>query len=195
MKPEDDLDRLLRDTLNQEVVQHAYLLEGLEDRIRSELAGRLPRAGLGDLFRRLLAPTRGARIAQLAVVGATAVVFLVLGVFLAEKVLPTGGESLRHAAVAAAGTTEEDVLFVMPAPDAKSVAVVGNFNNWSPTPLSDPDGDGIWTARIHLSPGRYEYAFVVDGHWWGQDPLADDYVRSFGQYNSVRYVGRAGEGA
>lgn len=102
----------------------------------------------------------------------------------------------RHAAPAiAAAAGEDEVLFVMPAPNAKSVAVVGNFNNWSPTPLSDPDGDGIWTARIPLPPGRYEYAFVVDGHWWGQDPLADDYVRSFGQYNSVRYVGRVGEGA
>ena len=72
---------------------------------------------------------------------------------------------------------------------------LGNFNDWEATPLSDDDGDGIWTASIPLSPGRYEYAFVVDGRWWGQDPLADEYVRSFGDYSSVRYVGRAGDGA
>ena len=191
---EDNLDQLLRDTLRQEVAQEAFLLEGLEDRIVTELSGRIPRSGFGDLLKRLLAPTRGGRIAQLVVVGATAVIFLVLGAFLGDKI-PVF-KMTRHAATAvAAAKGEDEVLFVMPAPNAKSVAVVGNFNNWSPTPLSDPDGDGIWTARIPLPPGRYEYAFVVDGHWWGQDPLADDYVRSFGQYNSVRYVGRVGEGA
>jgi 1,4-alpha-glucan branching enzyme len=73
--------------------------------------------------------------------------------------------------------------------------VVGNFNDWEATPLSDENGDGIWTASIPLPPGRYEYAFVVDGRWWGQDPLADEYVRSFGEYNSVRYVGQVGDGA
>ncbi len=193
---EDSLDQLLRDTLKQEVSQEAFRLEGLEDRVVTELAGRVPRSGLGDLLKRLLAPTRGARIAQLAVVGATAAIFLVLGAFLGERIAPVGGGAPRHSTpVAAAPAGEDEVLFIMPAPGAKSVAVVGNFNGWSPTPLSDPDGDGIWTARIPLSPGRYEYAFVVDGHWWGQDPLADDYVRSFGQYNSVRYVGRVGEGA
>ncbi len=191
---EDNLDQLLRDTLKQEVAQEAFLLEGLEDRIMTELSGRTPRRGFGDLLKRLLAPTREGRIAQLVVVGATAVVFLVLGAFLGDKI-PLF-KATRHVAPAVATAAGEDeVLFVMPAPNAKSVAVVGNFNNWSPTPLSDPDGDGIWTARIPLPPGRYEYAFVVDGHWWGQDPLADDYVRSFGQYNSVRYVGRVGEGA
>jgi hypothetical protein len=47
---------------------------------------------------------------------------------------------------------------------------------------------------LTLPPGRYEYAFVVDGRWWGQDPLADEYVHSFGEYSSVRYVGKAGDG-
>jgi 1,4-alpha-glucan branching enzyme len=81
----------------------------------------------------------------------------------------------------------------MPAPNAKSVAVLGTFNNWEPTPLTE-NKDGIWTASLTLPPGRYEYAFVVDGRWWGQDPLADEYVHSFGEYNSVRYVGKAGDG-
>jgi len=192
---EDSLEQLLRDTFQQEVSQEAFRLEGLEERVATELSGRVPRPGLRESLKRLLAPTRGARIAQLAIVGATAVIFLVLGAFLAAR-LPFGPGTPGHSTPAVATAPgEESVLFVMLAPGAKSVAVVGNFNDWSPTPLSDPDKDGIWTARIPLSPGRYEYAFVVDGRWWGQDPLADGYVHSFGAYNSVRYVGRAGEGA
>jgi len=77
-------------------------------------------------------------------------------------------------------------------PQAQSVAVVGDFSAWEPVPLTDPDGDGVWTAVLDLPPGRYEYAFIVDGNWVGQDPQADEYVRSFGEYTSVRYVGTGG---
>jgi hypothetical protein len=46
-----------------------------------------------------------------------------------------------------------------------------------------------------LPPGRYEYAFLVDGSWRGQDPDADEYIQSFGQFSSVRYIGRGGDDA
>lgn len=194
----DRLEEEVRDLLRSEVSCEAFLLEGLEGRITTELAGRLPRSGPFDVLRRLLAPTRGARIAQLGVVTATALLFLVVGAFLAERLPFYDGGVPAHPVALTGGSasgTESQVLFVMPAPKAQNVAVLGTFNGWEPTSLSDEDKDGIWTARIALPPGRYEYAFVVDGRWWGQDPLADEYVRSFGQYNSVRYVGRAGDGA
>jgi len=189
----DDLDRTIRETLQHEVAAESYCLEGLEDRIATEVAGRLPRRGLFDRLRGLLAPTRGARAGQLAVIGATAAVFLFVGWFIADRtsLLSPGGPGPALAAAAGA----DQVLFVMPAPGAHSVAVVGSFNDWEPTPLSDKNNDGIWRAQLSLPPGRYEYAFVVDGRWWGQDPLADEYVRSFGEYNSVRYVGQVGGGA
>jgi hypothetical protein len=193
----DRLEQEIRDLLADEVAGHAFLLDGLEGRVATELAGRLPRCGPLGFLRRLVAPTRGARLGQLAVVGATAVIFLVVGVFVAGR-FPSARESplaistpLAAVAEAQAGS---QVLFVMPAPNAGSVAVLGTFNNWVPTPLTK-NKDGIWTASLTLSPGRYEYAFVIDGRWLGQDPLADEYVHSFGEYNSVRYVGREGDGA
>ena len=93
-----------------------------------------------------------------------------------------------------ASRARHEILFVVPALDKESVAVVGDFNAWEATPLADDNNDGIWTVAIPLPPGRYEYAFVIDGQWWGQDPLADEYVRTFGQYSSVRYVGQGGDG-
>lgn len=50
-------------------------------------------------------------------------------------------------------------------PDAKIVSVAGSFNNWDATKnLMTRDGDG-WICRVDLSPGKYEYKFVVDGEW------------------------------
>jgi 1,4-alpha-glucan branching enzyme len=56
--------------------------------------------------------------------------------------------------------------------DADKVHLAGDFNNWSPAadPMIDRNGDGEWTLFYPLSPGRYEYKFVVDGVYWIADP-------------------------
>jgi len=190
----DDLDGALRETLRQEAAASAYRIDGLEDRVVATISGRSPNPGAMGVLRQLLAPSKGGRVAQLALVGATAACFLFLGTALGPRLrgvhTPESVTALR-----AALASENATLFVVPAPDAESVTVLGNFNGWTATPLSDPDDDGIWTATLDLPPGRYEYAYLVDGRWWGQDPLADEYVRSFGEYNSVRYVERKGDDA
>ena len=191
----DELDNLLRDALKAEVAAPAERLTDLEERIVMELGERRPRLRWFEWMEQLLAPSRGARLGQIAVVGATAAIFLFVGLTLSDRILPEDGSpALSLQSVRSADGTQE-VLFVLPALDAKNVAVVGNFNAWEGTALSDPDGDGIWIASIPLSPGRYEYAFVIDGRWWGQDPLADEYIQSFGEYSSVRYIGRGGNDA
>lgn len=193
MRP-DRLDDVLRDTLRQEVAETATGLAGLEERIVGELGERRPRLRSTDWLRQLLAPTRSGRIGQLSVIGATAAICLLIGVLIANQFGPTGQAPGIRLAPSRAEDGIQEVLFVLPALDATDVSVVGNFNAWEPMPLSDADNDGIWMASIPLPPGRYEYAFVIDGRWWGQDPLADEYVQSFGEYSSVRYVG-GGDGA
>ena len=190
----DNLDQALSEALHQEVREELYRIDRLEERVVAEIEGRIPRRGVLDFVRRMLASSRGARIGQLATVGLTAVVFLTLGMFLAGKVTPAH-RAILTPMMASTANGQNQVLFVMPAPGATNVSVVGNFNGWEATPLADENGDGIWTASLPLPDGRYEYAFVVDGRWWGQDPLADGYVHSFGEYNSVRYVGQVGGGA
>jgi hypothetical protein len=56
------------------------------------------------------------------------------------------------------------VPFRIYAPDAKSVAVVGSFNNWNPNanPLLMSD-NGWWESGVTLEPGAYEYLYMVDG--------------------------------
>jgi len=190
----NEIDDILRDTLRQEVAESAAGLNGLEEQIVIELGERRPRLRVSDWLKQLLAPTRGGRIGQLSVVGATAVICLLVGFFVANQIgFNRAATGIRLTPSRAPSGTQE-VLFALAVRDATDVSVVGNFNSWEPTPLSYDDNAGIWMASIPLPPGRYEYAFVIDGRWWGQDPQADEYVQSFGEYSSVRYVG-GGDGA
>jgi 1,4-alpha-glucan branching enzyme len=85
------------------------------------------------------------------------------------------------------------VQFVLVAPSARSVAVVGDFNGWSSTanPLSSASGN-VWTVQLPLNPGRYNYVFVVDGTTLVPDPAAPPApLDEFGQPSSVITVGSA----
>ncbi len=56
------------------------------------------------------------------------------------------------------------VVFALDMPDARSVQVIGSFNNWVPQPceLRKDNGAAKWILTVPLQPGRYEYAFLVD---------------------------------
>jgi 1,4-alpha-glucan branching enzyme len=73
--------------------------------------------------------------------------------------------------------------------NAKAVFVAGSFNAWNPTatPLKN-NGSGKWETSLQLSPGKYQYRFVVDGKWIA-DPLAKETVPNpFEGVNSVLSV-------
>jgi hypothetical protein len=83
--------------------------------------------------------------------------------------------------------------FVVVAPRAARVALVGDFNDWDATrtPMRPSQrGGSVWTAVLPLPPGRYRYAFLVDGARWLADPAAPQ-VRDdeFGAPSSVVTVG------
>ena len=79
------------------------------------------------------------------------------------------------------------VQFVYVAPEASSVTLAGDFNEWNDQrlPLRDPDGDGVWTGYVLLEPGLHKYMFVVDGGWV-TDPRAERHVDDgFGNRNAL----------
>lgn len=96
--------------------------------------------------------------------------------------LPDSGAPRQHA-----------VKFVLVAPQAARVSVVGDFNNWDRevTP-AERLADGTWVAYVPLRPGRHVYSFVLDGTHFVSDPAApiapDD---GYGQKNSVVVVAGA----
>jgi Glycogen recognition site of AMP-activated protein kinase len=76
------------------------------------------------------------------------------------------------------GAEEGVAQFVGHFPGARSVEVVGSFNDWQRGALAlrDEDHDGIWHGAVVLPAGQHEYMFVVDGERWVADPLAGRYV-------------------
>jgi len=102
------------------------------------------------------------------------------------------------------------IKFQHEAPSARQVNLAGNFpdNLWAGTASSsgrfddridqmfddgthgdEVAGDGIYTLVKHLSPGRYEYKYVIDRNTWVTDPNAvetnDD---GYGGKNSIVIV-------
>lgn len=77
--------------------------------------------------------------------------------------------------------------FLLHAPEAKAVNVVGDFNNW----LIDDNsklfkrGD-VWERNFYIKPGNYKYRFVVDGKRWLEDPKnPQTLVNPFGELDSI----------
>jgi len=102
------------------------------------------------------------------------------------------------------------IVFMHDAASARQVNLAGDFpdNLWVGTASSsgrfddllgqmyddgthgdEVAGDGIWTLIKDVSPGRYEYKFVIDRNTWVTDPNAvegtDD---GYGGKNSVLIV-------
>jgi hypothetical protein len=102
----------------------------------------------------------------------------------------------KDAAVATQQTASADstalVQFVIVAPTAGSVSLVGDFNDWTAadTPMQRVEGNGVWSVSVPLTVGRYRYAFLVDGTTWLRDPSAPPALDDeFGRPGSVLTIG------
>jgi hypothetical protein len=71
--------------------------------------------------------------------------------------------------------------------NAKNVFVAGNFNNWDPGKIRLKKSGDAWLAPVILSPGNYQYKFIVDGDWI-TDPLNPCHAVEGKQYNSFLAV-------
>jgi hypothetical protein len=104
---------------------------------------------------------------------------------------PTGSPVVAerpHTTAPAGDPAARTIRFVLVAPEAAMVTLVGDFNRWSPaaTPLRSAGISGVWTVDVPLPAGRHEYAFVINGARWVPDPAAPRApVADFGMPNSV----------
>lgn len=79
-----------------------------------------------------------------------------------------------------------EIVFSVFAPQAHSVFIAGDFNNWRRDEISLMDTrNGTWTKKISLLPGRYRYRFVIDDRWQEDlgNPLKE--VNPFGELDSL----------
>lgn len=92
----------------------------------------------------------------------------------------TAGSATSSAPAATVAATNEGattisvpVQFVLDArtvPNATTVHLVGDFNDWQRETIPMTRDGGVWTVTTTLAPGRHVYAFVVDGTQWIADP-------------------------
>jgi len=81
------------------------------------------------------------------------------------------------------------VDFEFYAPEANSVNLAGDFNNWDMNSTSlKKDKKGIWKKSLNLDSGRYEYKFFVDGNWKEDPNCSEKVMNTFGSQNSVLIV-------
>lgn len=72
---------------------------------------------------------------------------------------------------------------------ANSVCVAGDFNGWSKAAHCMTKTEGSWAVDLNLTPGRYQYLFVIDGRLWRPDSGAFlNESNGFGGENSVLVV-------
>lgn len=166
------------------------LSRDFNDRVMARIRGARRESGFERALEWLLEPRSIALsplsgLAMAAGLGA----LLLLGTVLSSRQPGGSGRALMEAEAAPL------VSFVLRAPEARSVSVVGDFNGWDAgrTPLEFQPSTGTWTVVVRLVPGRYAYCFVVDGRVFVADPaaprsLGDD----FGAPTSVLVVGRSG---
>jgi hypothetical protein len=149
-------------------------------------------------WRRLLQP----RVFHISPVGSALLAAGLVGIGVLTGVATSnpGGRAAEHPRGVAVLPSQPRVSspdtmykFVIVAPQAGQVSLVGDFNDWdmAKTPMIRSGKSGLWTVAVPLSAGRHLYAFVVDGTTWVQDPSApiapDD---GFGHANSVKLVVR-----
>jgi len=101
----------------------------------------------------------------------------------------TSGLDLRPAANAPVDRSTELVptQFILPDASARSVSLVGDFNDWdaTATPMVFDSTHGAWSVTLPLTPGLHQYQFLVDGAKHVTDPTAPMMNGDFGSPNSV----------
>lgn len=123
--------------------------------------------GIERALQQLRREARRRRWLQLGAVGALAATLL-LAIALTRR--PVTGAKVR---------------FALADSTAGQVAVIGDFNDWNPRANPLRHGDGDWSVTLRLKPGRYRYAFVVEGSNWRADPRSPAAEDDFGTPTSV----------
>ncbi len=95
--------------------------------------------------------------------------------------------TVKKAAPKAPKKALEEVVFNVYSPDSKSVEVAGEFNNWTPAKMKKGE-QGVWSVKLKLAAGTYQYKFVFDGSWEIDQANPNRVPDGQGGENSVKNV-------
>lgn len=78
------------------------------------------------------------------------------------------------------------VTFSLEATKAETVVLMADFNNWDPNKHQmKNNGNGLWTKSVMLTPGEYEYKYLVDGKWHENLQSEKTCQNCYGTYNGL----------
>ncbi len=174
----------------EELKRPVRVSRSLDDRVM-EAVRTLPRHARRGVWSRLTTPRR-VFIAPLSwgLLAAGALLFAVLG----TRSLSSSASDAqpRPFSASAPSRVPQSVQFVLVAPDAKKVAVVGDFNGWDASHAgfqAKHRGGGVWSVMAPVPQGHHRYSFVVDDSVWVADPIAPRAVdNDYGVTNSAIVV-------
>ncbi len=86
---------------------------------------------------------------------------------------PAGGHAKRHE-------------FLLAAPQASCVQLVGDFTHWQRAPINLARGaDSLWHTEVELEPGPHRYRFLVDGEWRDDPQCSKREPNPFGSEDDI----------
>ncbi|WP_278405609.1 isoamylase early set domain-containing protein [Pseudoalteromonas ruthenica] len=82
---------------------------------------------------------------------------------------------------------EAEVTFEYEHPHAARVALVAEFNQWQPLPMTCSKKGGIFRVKTRLPKNsEFHFRYLIDDQEWDNDHQADAYVaNAYGTDNSV----------
>lgn len=180
------------------VPEHAHrsFEKRVMDRVRAEGAALYPlRDAASQSWWRTKRVVRLSPLAGLALAAGITGVVAFSSIAIGSRIGARGQRVVSAVQPAAARDTVQLVRFVFVDSRASSVELVGDFNEWTrgSTSLRLSGAPGVWAVSVPLSPGKHEYAFIVNGTRWVADPLAVKASDDFGTESSVIRVGAPGK--
>ena len=187
-----------RDVLLQRIVralrEPVRFGSSFDSRVMSAVRA-LPRHARASLWSRLTTP-RTITVTPLSW-GLLAASVLVISTYGAVRAYTDarrpGPEATRDHLATRAGDPMPRVQFVLVAPTARKVAVVGDFNGWDASHAAyqaKHRGGGVWSVTASVPAGHHRYSFIVDDSLWVADPSAPRAIdKDFGLTNSAIVVG------
>ncbi|HMC57264.1 MAG TPA: hypothetical protein VKH19_18940, partial [Gemmatimonadaceae bacterium] len=167
LRTDEHADSSFRTTV-MTAVQNLARTEGVADQPRLSPSGgtrlaerRMPRWWKRSYWIRIT-PLSGFAVAASALIVAVGL-FMLSGYSLASGRRPQEVAVRRETVHDSVRDTVHIVRFVFVDSSARSVSLVGEFNQWQKdaTALRAGTRPGVWTVDVPLTGGRHEYAYIV----------------------------------
>lgn len=180
---EDWISRKVKEDWDDLVESNSDRLEGLEEQVQSRIGGRSslqPSIWLRRVKNCFVRLIDSLSPKQRYAVGGGVVAAVMVGLLVGWIISPSTGNG-----------TAQVVTFQLPATNAQTVGLAGDFSGYKPLEMKDKNSDGVWTLQLKLKKGKYEYYYLINGKKKpGEYPLADEIVRDWkGSKNGIRFVG------